>query len=159
VIRLVDVYDPTGPGGIRGGALEWLYELMKEREPEINISHRELPTFEQHRQFVTRRPYRFWYLIETAADTPELVIAGIRAGRGRLRQRHARQRDRHRAAEGHSAGTASARGGPHADEEAPAEPGRAERAQRQLARERRAGERALAAHVRRPRLSKNPGNL
>jgi hypothetical protein len=54
VIRLVDVYDPTGPGGIRGGALEWLYELIQEREPEVNISHRDMPTFEQHRQFVTR---------------------------------------------------------------------------------------------------------
>jgi RimJ/RimL family protein N-acetyltransferase len=76
VIRLVDVYDPTGPGGIRAGALEWLYELIQEREPEVNISHRDMPTFEQHRQFVTRRPYRFWYLIEYSPDTPELVIAG-----------------------------------------------------------------------------------
>lgn len=61
MIKLVDIYDGAR---IRDGALEFLYELMKEREPEINISHRELPTFEQHRQFVTRRPYRFWYLIE-----------------------------------------------------------------------------------------------
>ena len=58
-------------GGIRPGALEWLYELIKEREPEINISHRQLPTFEQHRQFVTRRPYRFWYLIERQAEGKE----------------------------------------------------------------------------------------
>ncbi len=68
VIRLIDLYQA---GGIRPGALEWLYELMKEREPEVNISHREFPTFEQHRQFVTRRPYRFWYLIERQAEGRE----------------------------------------------------------------------------------------
>lgn len=61
MIRLVDVYDGAR---IRDGALEFLYELMKERDPEINISHRALPTFEQHRQFWTRRPYRCCYLIE-----------------------------------------------------------------------------------------------
>lgn len=71
MIRLVDLYQ----AGLRRGGLEFLYELMKEREPEISISHRELPSFEQHRQFVTRRPYRFWYLIEFVADTPEQAVA------------------------------------------------------------------------------------
>jgi RimJ/RimL family protein N-acetyltransferase len=61
MISLIDVYHGTG---ILPGALDFLYELMKEREPEINISHREMPTMEQHRAFVTRRPYRFWYLVE-----------------------------------------------------------------------------------------------
>lgn len=60
-VKLLDVYQA---GAIRAGALEWLYELMKEREPEINISHRGLPSFEQHRQFWHRRVYRFCYLIE-----------------------------------------------------------------------------------------------
>lgn len=62
-IRLMDVYTA---GRIRDGALEFLYRLMEERqtEPEVNISNRGLPTLEQHRQFWTRRPYRFAYLIE-----------------------------------------------------------------------------------------------
>ena len=60
-IRLLDLYEGQG---IRLGALEFLYELMRERDPEINISHSTLPTFEQHRQFVTRRPYRCWFLIK-----------------------------------------------------------------------------------------------
>lgn len=68
MIRLLDIYQT---GTIRQGALEWLYELMKEREPEINISHKALPSFEQHRQFVTRRPYRFWYLLERQAEGKE----------------------------------------------------------------------------------------
>lgn len=60
-IKLIDLYDGIG---IRERALEFLYELMKERDPEINISHSTLPSFEEHRAFVTRRPFRCWYLIE-----------------------------------------------------------------------------------------------
>jgi len=67
MIRLVDLYEGDH---IREGALEFLYELMKERDPEINISHSTLPTFEQHRQFVTRRPYRLWYLIVAQMANP-----------------------------------------------------------------------------------------
>lgn len=63
VIRLLDIYQGTA---IRPNALEFLYELMRERDPEINISHSTLPSFEQHRQFVTRRPFRLWFLIERA---------------------------------------------------------------------------------------------
>lgn len=60
MIKLVDLY----LGGLRREGLEFLYELMREREPEVNISHRALPPFEEHRAFVERRPYRFWYLIQ-----------------------------------------------------------------------------------------------
>lgn len=69
-IKLLDLYEGTG---IRSGALEFLYELMRERqaEPEVNISNSGLPTFEHHRAFWTRRPYRAAYLIEFAAETPE----------------------------------------------------------------------------------------
>lgn len=74
MIALVDVYLAGAANGIRPGALEFLYELMKERDPEINISHSELPSFEHHRQFVTRRPLRLWYLIETPA--PHRVWGG-----------------------------------------------------------------------------------
>jgi len=48
--------------------LQLLYDLLAERPPEANISHREMPTFEQHRQFVTRRPYEAWYAIEHCED-------------------------------------------------------------------------------------------
>ena len=49
---------------VRPGAAEFLYELMKERDPEINISHRELPTFAQHMAFIESRAFRLWYLID-----------------------------------------------------------------------------------------------
>lgn len=72
-MRLIDVY-------AHPDALELLYELLQERPAEANISHRSLPTFEQHRQFVTRRPYEAWYLIEVgdplAAIAGSVAIAG-----------------------------------------------------------------------------------
>ena len=76
MIRLLDVYqdDRTRPG-----ALEFLYELMKERETEMNISHLTLPTFEQHRQFVTRRPYRCWYLIKPSGTSVKTWVGYVSA--------------------------------------------------------------------------------
>lgn len=72
MIALRDIY--------RGGQVDQLdlmllYELLQERPPEANISHREMPTYEQHRQFVTRRPYEAWYAIEQKAGEE-----GLRAG-------------------------------------------------------------------------------
>ena len=49
---------------VRPGAAEFLYELMKERDPEINISHSKLPTFEQHMAFIESHAFRLWYLID-----------------------------------------------------------------------------------------------
>lgn len=68
MIRLIDVYQGTG---VTPGAIEFLYELIAQRmtEPEVNISAT-MPTLEQHRQFVHRRPYRYWYLVQ--AEHPHL---------------------------------------------------------------------------------------
>lgn len=60
-IRLIDIYALGGPDQ---RSIDVLYELLAERPPEANISHREMPTPEQHRQFVHRRPYEAWYFIE-----------------------------------------------------------------------------------------------
>lgn len=83
MIKLVDIYH----GGILAGAIEFLFELIAERmtEPEVNISAT-MPTMEQHRQFVHRRPYRAWYLIELTPQEPREGILGpiafepVRAG-------------------------------------------------------------------------------
>jgi RimJ/RimL family protein N-acetyltransferase len=40
-----------------------LYDLMGERDETINISHREMPTFDDHVCFVERRPYTEWSFI------------------------------------------------------------------------------------------------
>lgn len=43
-----------------------LYELLKERTPEQSISHRKMPTFEEHTAFVRSQPYLAWHLIQNA---------------------------------------------------------------------------------------------
>jgi RimJ/RimL family protein N-acetyltransferase len=40
-----------------------LWDLLEERDPHVNISHQVMPTPEEHLAFVTRHPYRVWYLI------------------------------------------------------------------------------------------------
>lgn len=44
--------------------LRSLYDLLAERTPEQSISHKAMPTFEQHRAFVASNPYLEWLLIE-----------------------------------------------------------------------------------------------
>lgn len=48
---------------IRKSDYVFLYELLKERDPRANISHREMPSFAQHTKFVLSRPYAKWYVI------------------------------------------------------------------------------------------------
>lgn len=43
--------------------LRFLYELLKEREPSTNISHRKMPTYNEHVNFVQAKPYSKWYII------------------------------------------------------------------------------------------------
>ena len=41
----------------------FLYELLKERDPRANISHKKMPSFAQHVKFVLSKPYAKWYII------------------------------------------------------------------------------------------------
>ena len=45
-------------------AISILYDLLKERTPEQAISHKAMPTMEEHAEFVHSRPYLAWYLIQ-----------------------------------------------------------------------------------------------
>lgn len=63
MISLVDVYR-DGPSL---QAIDTLYAMLAERPPEASISHKEMPTMAQHRQFVHRRPYEAWYFIVSLA--------------------------------------------------------------------------------------------
>jgi RimJ/RimL family protein N-acetyltransferase len=60
VIRLVDVYKEIKKSRL---AVGFLYNLLKERDPVANISHREMPTFDQHTDFVDSLPYKAWYIV------------------------------------------------------------------------------------------------
>jgi RimJ/RimL family protein N-acetyltransferase len=63
-ISIVDVYDPLDALG----ATVFLYDLLADRDPAANISHRDMPTFDDHRKFVESRPYKAWYLVWTDAE-------------------------------------------------------------------------------------------
>lgn len=42
----------------------FLYDLLLEREPTVNISHKKMPTFHRHLQFINSKPYSKWYIIK-----------------------------------------------------------------------------------------------
>lgn len=48
---------------VDGGDYTFLYQLLKERPKEANISHQKLPTWEEHINFCTNHPYTHWYII------------------------------------------------------------------------------------------------
>jgi RimJ/RimL family protein N-acetyltransferase len=41
----------------------FLYELLGERDREVNISHKKMPSYDKHVEFVKNRPYSKWYVI------------------------------------------------------------------------------------------------
>jgi RimJ/RimL family protein N-acetyltransferase len=41
-----------------------LWELLIHRESYVNISHKKMPTWEEHSAFVASKPYKAWYLIQ-----------------------------------------------------------------------------------------------
>lgn len=59
-VKLISVYKNGKP---TDEALELLWQLLYERDQSVNISHRKMPTKEQHIRFVESRPYRHWLLI------------------------------------------------------------------------------------------------
>ena len=42
---------------------KFLFDLLKERNPRVNISHKKMPTYNQHRKFIKSKPYSKWYII------------------------------------------------------------------------------------------------
>jgi RimJ/RimL family protein N-acetyltransferase len=45
--------------------LKYLYDIMQQRmaEPQCNISHRKMPTWDEHVRFYMCRPYHAWYIV------------------------------------------------------------------------------------------------
>jgi RimJ/RimL family protein N-acetyltransferase len=48
---------------------DFLYNLLKERDSKMNISHEKMPTFSEHVKFVTSKPYTNWYIIEQSKES------------------------------------------------------------------------------------------
>ena len=42
----------------------FLYELLKNRDRNANISHKKMPSYDEHVEFVMSKPYTNWYIIE-----------------------------------------------------------------------------------------------
>jgi RimJ/RimL family protein N-acetyltransferase len=57
-LRLESVYPRT-----RRPAPPTLYALLAERTPEQSISHKAMPTMEEHIAFVDSVPYEAWYIV------------------------------------------------------------------------------------------------
>lgn len=60
-MKLVDIYIVTN-------AKQILYNLLNERDATVNISHKHMPSWEDHCQFVDSRPYSEWMLIISDDD-------------------------------------------------------------------------------------------
>jgi GNAT superfamily N-acetyltransferase len=69
MITLHDVYDATYDTSCRV-----LFDLLEERTPNQSISHRKMPSYEQHCAFVESRPYSAWYLI---ANEEEVAVGAV----------------------------------------------------------------------------------
>lgn len=68
MIRLVDVY-------AHPDAVEILYRLLSERPAEANISHKAMPSAEQHKSFVYSKPYIAWYIIEDKEPVGSIYLS------------------------------------------------------------------------------------
>lgn len=94
-------YQP--PGAIRSGLIRvdpenldhalFLYRLLEEAPPEQSISHKPVPTFSEHVEFVQGRPYLAWYLVGSAVG---VLVGSIYITRRReiglsIAQAHRRQ--------------------------------------------------------------------
>ena len=56
-MKLASVYE-------RPDRAQLLFQLLEERGPDVSISHKAMPTWDEHVRFVESRPYQAWYFIE-----------------------------------------------------------------------------------------------
>lgn len=78
MIRLVDVYKEDGSA--KPLAVSFLFDLIAERvlEPNVNISAT-MPSLTAHKEFVAKRPYRCWYLVEEVLDGTDRLVGYVSA--------------------------------------------------------------------------------
>lgn len=48
---------------VNSSDFRFLFNLLKERDPKVNISHKKMPTYLEHVKFVKSKPYSRWYII------------------------------------------------------------------------------------------------
>ena len=42
----------------------FLHELLKNKDPNASISHKKMPSYDEHVEFVMSKPYTNWYIIK-----------------------------------------------------------------------------------------------
>jgi len=62
-MRLVNAYDYD-----QGTRLDVMWDLLFERKPHQNISHKKMPTWAEHKRFIEARPYAVLYFIAPDDD-------------------------------------------------------------------------------------------
>ena len=50
----------------RDWEIDFLYQILVQREH--SISHKQIPSFEQHRQFVLNHPYKHWIIVSNRSQ-------------------------------------------------------------------------------------------
>ena len=46
----------------------FLYDLLKERDSRVNISHKKMPTYNEHVEFIKSKPYTKWYVVKYGTE-------------------------------------------------------------------------------------------
>ena len=54
---------PISLKSVTNSDVKFLFDLLKERDPRVNISHKKMPTYSQHTKFINSKPYSKWYII------------------------------------------------------------------------------------------------
>jgi RimJ/RimL family protein N-acetyltransferase len=57
------ILSPISLKSVTNSDVKFLFDLLKERDPRVNISHRKMPTYSQHTKFIKSKPYSKWYII------------------------------------------------------------------------------------------------
>lgn len=64
MLEFFDIYDDKKKTIIdEQFRLKFLYDLLKERPSYANISHKKMPTYKEHCDFVKSKPYKNWFLV------------------------------------------------------------------------------------------------
>lgn len=61
-MKLANLYHHIVP------ALPLLWQLMAERTPEVSISHKRMPTWEEHENYIRSMPHPYWYLVDAGEE-------------------------------------------------------------------------------------------
>ncbi len=57
------IQSPISLKSVTNSDVKFLFDLLKERDPCANISHKKMPTYSQHTKFIKSKPYSKWYII------------------------------------------------------------------------------------------------